>query len=573
MRQLPPLFLVVAALFVGCGDDSPGVADATPDAADAAVDAPADATPDAEIPVDWPSMEVPASTVPTDGVRRDVFRVAGPAPAANPTTMESTPSELDFTQVLRYRQDTASPVPARAIILAMPGFLAGGAAFEGLARAMVKRGAASDFALEVWAIDRRSNLLEDLTGMDTAEAAGDPEIAQGYYFGRETIDGEAFPGYLGQDEVSYMSEWGLETHVDDLRAVLALIPEAERQGHVFLMGHSLGAFFTEVYAAWRFEDGTRGVEELAGLILIDGILGATPSTETEYNDGTTGGFATPGLTTVRERTRYTELPFLGIDVYARAEVLSMRALAAPDEVVVDIGRDRTAGLLLDLSLAEVPAMTNRAAIAVAFDDQFAPLSFIRAKLGGLTGGPVEEYLNALSGETLLQPTDPDAVYDWVDALDTDPTEFTTVQILAESFMHGRSNFAEWYFPSRLSLDIGAVGGASVAEDGYQAAAGLRAFDGALTDAPLLCVAAGLVADAANCEMVRARVAGVIGDGRPLAGTARSEAAAFEVVDATDMAHLDPVFADDDSPGNLVPPAIEAFLRASTVDGAVTIEAL
>lgn len=570
MRQIPPRLLLAVALLSGCGDDSSGTPDAAPDAV---VDAAVDATPDAELPMDWPSMEVPASTVPLTGVRRDVFTVAAPTPAANPTTMESTPSELDFTQVLRYRQDAETPVPARAIVVAMPGFLAGGAAFEGLARALVKRGAASDFAIEVWAIDRRSNLLEDLRGMDTAEAASDPEIAQGYYFGRETIDGEAFAGYHGQDDVSYMSEWGLETHVNDLRNVLALVPEAQRQGHVFLMGHSLGAFFTEVYAAWRFEDGTRGVEELAGLILVDGILGAAPSTETEYLEGTTGGFATPGLTTIRERTRYTELPFLGIDVYSRAEVLSMRALEAPEEVVVDTGRDRTAGLLLDLSLAEIPAMTNRAAIAVAFDDQFAPLLFIRAKLGNLTGGPVEEYLNALSGEMLLHPTDPDAIYDWMGHLDTDPMEFTSVQILAESFTHGRSNFAEWYFPSRLSLDIAAVGGAAVAEDGYQAAAGLRAFDGALDDAPILCIAAGLVEDAANCEDVRGRVADTIGDGRPLAGTARSEASAFEIVDATDMAHLDPVFADDDSPGNMVPPAIETFLRASTVDGALTIEIL
>jgi len=566
MRTIAPFMAVGLVALVGCGDDGA----VTPPEDAGSVDAGADAGP----PTDWPAMYVPASTVLRAGVRRDVFRVAGVTPAANPATSEATPSELDYTQVLRYRQDLDPPAPARAIVIAMPGFLGGGGTFEGLARALVLRGAAGDFATEVWAIDRRSNLLEDLRGMDTAEAAGNPEIAQGYYFGRETIDGETFPGYLAQEEVSYMSEWGLETHAEDLRRVIALVPPADRQGHVFLLGHSLGAAFTELYGAWRFEDGTRGVEELAGLILVDGILGGAPLTATEYEEGTTGGtFNVPGLTAIREGTRYTALPLLGIDVYARAEVLSLRALVAPEAVVVDRARDSTAALLLGLTIAQMPSFTNRAAIAVAFDDELAPLAFTRARLGHLAGGPVEEYANALSGETLVHPTDPDATYDWVDALDADPAEYTPVRNLAESFVHGRSNFAEWYFPTRLSLDIAACGGASVPEDDYQAAAGLRAFDGALTDAPVLCIAAGLVGDTASCNVVRDRVATEVGAGRPQEGALRTDASGFAVADVTDMAHLDPVLADDDTPGNPVPGAIEDFVRANVVAGAVAIDAM
>ena len=72
-------------------------------------------------------------------------------------------------QVVRYRVDTGkdAPKPARAILLLMPGFLGGAGSFDSLARAIVRRSTA-EAPLEAWALDRRSNLLEDRTGLDAA---------------------------------------------------------------------------------------------------------------------------------------------------------------------------------------------------------------------------------------------------------------------------------------------------------------------------------------------------------------------------------------------------------------------
>src|SRR5216117_2448815 len=99
-------------------------------------------------PRDWPEAPPDLSTVPEPGVRRDLIRVPGVVPPANPMTLEQTPAEVDFTQVLRYRQDVDPPAPARAILVAYPGFLAGGASWDRLARNLVKHGADSGQVIE-----------------------------------------------------------------------------------------------------------------------------------------------------------------------------------------------------------------------------------------------------------------------------------------------------------------------------------------------------------------------------------------------------------------------------------------
>jgi hypothetical protein len=126
------------------------------------------------------ASKVLATSTPEAGVRREVLLLDAPAPPANPATSEPTPSKWNHTTVLRYRKDAEPPVPVKAVIVAMPGFIAGGAAFDKLARVMVARSAAAGAPIEFWAVDRRSNQLEDLAGMAAAQSAGDPELAWGY---------------------------------------------------------------------------------------------------------------------------------------------------------------------------------------------------------------------------------------------------------------------------------------------------------------------------------------------------------------------------------------------------------
>ncbi|MGB5813278.1 MAG: hypothetical protein WBG86_22270 [Polyangiales bacterium] len=446
-----------------------------------------------------------------DSVIAELLLIPGFVPAANPETSEETPAMLNQARINRYRANE-DPAPApRAIIVAVPGFLGGGPSFDGLARAMVRWGAQADFPVEVWAIDRRSNGLEDLTGMNAAERDGDAEIATRYYFEGEEVDGQVFAGYAPQSSVSYMSEWGLETHIEDLRAVIDLIPANEQRGHIFMAGHSFGASLTEQYAAWRFaSDDKRGAEQLAGMIFLDGLMGDTPSEQEDFESG---------LADIRTGDRYTTLPLLGIDVYTVAEIGTLRAWFDPSGVTADERRDMAVRILTGLT--EVPQLTNAAAAGIGFDSMYQPLGFVRMSLGDLTGGPVEEYESALAGgATLFRPTDPSATYDWIDAFDLSPPDFTPLVNYVVGFTIGQSNFAEWYFPSRISLDSGAARGTGFPEDGWQTDYGIRAFDGALNGAPALCIPGALVGDTARCDALRTRLAPTVGEGRPQAGATR-----------------------------------------------------
>jgi len=533
-------------------------------AADAIVDVQPDLPPDDDgaQPPDHPAQHFPDTFLASPTVRVDLMRVPGFEVPPNPVSGAPSPQAANVTTVFRYRREVEPPAPVRAILVMMPGFLGGAGSVDGLATALVERGQAEGHPVEVWAIDRRSNGLEDLRGMDTAELAGDPEIAAGYYLGGHTVDGAAFGGFVNGRSASWMSEWGLQTHVEDLRRVIARVPAEQRRAHVFLVGHSLGAAFAELYGAWRFEDGVRGSEELAGLVLLDGALGGTPLDEAAYDGGASGGpFPTPGVTAIRGGSVTTELPLLGVSVYVIAEILALRTLQAPDDVVADPARDNLLQILMGV---QAPAMSNAAALGFGFDDAFCPLPFARLKMGEATGGPVESYTSFLSMQPQQRPTDPASTYTWIDAAEA--SEYTPIADFAEGMARGPGNFAEWYFPARLSLDISASAGANLPDDGWQAARGLRAFDGELDDAPVLAVAGGLVSVQA-ISAVSDRVAPVVGEGRPQAGRTRQDPEGFRVVDATDLAHIDVVMAPD-GPANPIPAAILDFVDLHAVEGTV-----
>lgn len=493
----------------------------------------------------------PDSALVEDGavkIRREVFLVAGVVPPPNPLDGAETPPEQNVVRVVRYRVDADSPLKARSIAVLMPGFLGGAGSYDSMARAIVRRSSADD-ALEAWAIDRRSNMLEDHHALDFAEVMKRPEVITPYYFEEEPLEGKTFAGFVDPATVPYMSEWGLATTIGDLRNVMALVPQTERKARVILVGHSLGASIVEEFAAWDF-DGTPGYEEIAGLVLIDGMSGVEgdsdpPITKEEYEQGTSfGGFPAPGLTAVRESNRYTTLPFIGLDVYPTAAALAMRGVFAPTAIVEDYKRNQLFGTLL--SLASVPKMTNRGALGLAFDEASNGVSFAAVSCGEAKGGPMAAY-DSILGSTLVHPSDPNATYDWVEYDAVSPPEHTSIDDIARSWFEGPSlDFAEWYFPSRLSLDTRAAGTLVLDQQDYPLAEqDLRAIHGASMDMPILGAVAGLVGTTAALNPLRALVASVpIGAGRPLAGRDRSDADAFRVVDITVMTHIDPLSGTD-----------------------------
>ncbi|UCF47012.1 MAG: hypothetical protein JSU89_07475 [Myxococcales bacterium] len=505
---------------------------------------------------------------PNDMVRVEQLLFSGFEPEPNPETDAPTPSALNQARVVRYFPDE-DPTPApRAIVVAMPGFLGGGPSFDAIARSVVRRCTEDGFPVEFWAIDRRSNGLEDLTGMNAGERDGDAEIAWSYYFDGAEVDGQKFAGYASQQSVSYMSEWGLETHLEDLRAVIDLIPEAQQKGHVFVAGHSFGATLAELYGAWRFKsDDQRGFDQIAGMIFLDGLMGDDPITEMEFLNGHGSGLSRQaGLTEIRTSggPHYTTLPLLGIDVYTSAEIGALRTWFDPRGIVEDPVRDDSLKILLGLS--EIPQATNIAMQGLAFDSAHQPLSFTRVTMGQLTGGPTEDFTFLGGTEVLQRPSDPDAVYDWIDAFVADPVEFTPARNLARAFTIGESNFAEWYFPERITIDADAAQGGNIDEAGWQVAYGIRAFDGELNDAPVLCILAN---DADRCDVLRTRLAPTIGAGRPSAGATRDSDLGVRVIEAVDMAHLDLIVSDERAEANRVPDEIATFLETHTAAGTAT----
>ncbi|MFO0559386.1 MAG: hypothetical protein U0269_15325 [Polyangiales bacterium] len=503
------------------------------------------------------------------GVIREVIKVPVSAPPANMVMGRAavpTPSELNFVQVAMYRAEGTNAGAARSVVVAVPGFLGGAGSFDGIARALVKKGQRDGHSIEVWAIDRRSNLLEDLAGMNAAEAMNDPELARGYYVTRAvTVNGQRFGGYLpaASASLAYMSEWGLPMLIDDIRAVIARAGMGKQR--VTLLGHSLGGSIVEAYAAWSFSDGTRGYDTIAGLVLVDGVAGGGSVTESQYYMGgasAPGGFGTTqGVTALRASgPYYFALPLLGVQAVVLAEIVARRALKDPDAIVTDSRRDELLRTLLGLD--NVPPLTNAAAMGFAFDGDSCALSFAAMNVGRPVG-PTRRAMSLLGG-MITVPADTTMTYRWTDAPMSDPPEFTPMRAAALGWAASPTNFSEWYFPVRLTLDVATLGDMRVSEGSFAWREGIRASLGGAVDVPVLAIGTGLVRDAASFEAMRPRLAASVGSGRPNAGATRMEDRGFRVLMLPTMSHIDPIMAPESSaPANPVPAAVFDFARSNT----------
>ena len=520
----------------------------------------------------------PARAVIEPGIVREVVSVAGVDPPMNPTLSASTPPELNVVRVVKYRIDAEPAKPARAIVVMMPGFLAGAGAFDTIARALVRRGAADPGqAIEVWAIDRRANFMEDTHGLDVAEFRKDASWSHRYYYDGETIEGHTFKGFIDPSDVPWESEWGMATTIGDLHAVIAQVPEGDRKSRVVLVGHSLGATIAEAYAAWDF-GGKRGFDELAGLVLIDGVTGsegdpASGFLQADYEHGSksVGALSLPNLQTIRKSQPFITLPLLGVAVGELAERLAMATSFAPAEM---FPRDDEAinalALMLGLTRSGIPKMTNRAAFGFAFDDDSAALSIAAVSCGSSTGGPLTKY-KAIFGGDVLHPSDPTATYDWIDFDKTTPPESASMREVVRGYYEGPGlNFIEWYFPARLTLDAEYVGSLNIEESDWRSSVfGIRARHGAELDLPVLAFAAALTRDADGkgakaYDKLQAMLAPTkIGAGRPLAGTARTDPRAYRLMVSGDFTHVDPVQAFDGGEGKSWYDALTDFVRTNT----------
>jgi hypothetical protein len=202
--------------------------------------------------------------VPVAGAAERFERIGGFA-------AKGTPAKYNRVGILKI----GSP-KAKNVLVLNPGTSASAAYFAPLARSVVTRAQ----GWQVWAVERRENLLEDHSVLDRAKTgAATPQELFDYYLGW-IEDASVAPHFsLIQDaDVAFAKRWGMNTQIQDLRRVVL---RAQRQGgKVVVGGHSLGGTITSAYATWDFK-GKPGARGLSGLVFIDGGSSPTPVTKAE----------------------------------------------------------------------------------------------------------------------------------------------------------------------------------------------------------------------------------------------------------------------------------------------------
>ncbi|HMF82104.1 MAG TPA: alpha/beta fold hydrolase [Acidimicrobiia bacterium] len=164
------------------------------------------------------------------------------------------------------------------VLVLVPGTSASAAYFEPLAKDIVRK--SKDW--QVWAVERRENLLEDHSVLNQAKKGkATPQQLFDYYLGFVTDPSitKHFQ-FIPDADVAFARDWGMNVAVQDIRRV---VEQAKKQGgKVVLGGHSLGGSITAAYATWDF-NGKPGAKDLAGLVFIDGGSSPTPTTPDQAN--------------------------------------------------------------------------------------------------------------------------------------------------------------------------------------------------------------------------------------------------------------------------------------------------
>ncbi len=155
------------------------------------------------------------------------------------------------------------------------GHLGGRAYFVPLAKWIVSKAP----GWQVWAVERRENLLEDQSEMNLAkEGKASNARLFDYYLGflaNPSVTHHMSRAYLSLAP-AYAKDWGMNVAVGDLHDVIAAA--LKLGGKVVLGGHSLGGSVVTAYATWDF-GGHAGADALAGLVYDDGGSGPAESTQ------------------------------------------------------------------------------------------------------------------------------------------------------------------------------------------------------------------------------------------------------------------------------------------------------
>jgi len=341
------------------------------------------------------------------------------AATQNVKAIVGTQPNLNRASYLRtYLARAGAPAP-RAILILVPGFLGGAGTFSPLAKQLVQK---YNGNIEVWAVDRRPNQLEDRRGsLHTsaliANATNDDQVRDALYSGTffylpEPASGELdtnqngaidpptlLPDALGnetsylrlaQDDMRFAAHWGVDTNVRDWKG---LVDDARSivgpQGVVLFGGHSAGTYWASVFAAYDFNPDPNvvdaGYSHIDGIVLLEGGGGRAP----------TG--PVPSLVSYQSTVASLQQPggpdiflgsFQGIEpsiLGPGAEIAGLAGIHLPDEAAIV---QRTAVFKSPpFSLFFGAPADNRALIGLFLDDDFQPFTAFRASLGFSADGP------------------------------------------------------------------------------------------------------------------------------------------------------------------------------------------
>lgn len=367
-------------------------------------------------------------------VQVDAETIYSPVSRVNGTP----PADVDNIHFMRYhlRGASADPASADAILVLIPGLEGGENSFEFLGPQMVYMAKTQkNMNLEVWGTERRNNNLEDLTGLNAAEAAHDTQVAIDYYWKGAEINGKKFTGFVQNADVPYMSDFGLQLQEEDVyKIITTMVPDANvRRQKLFVGGHSLGGSLTYFFAGWDFDGNPAttddaGYRNCAGLVALDSMIlpgmptnpTTTASTVQAVKDalpdnlksqvptslGADEDFYSKMIEGMRNGTvpRILPMPVLSPDQMVLAELEGMEADWHPNEestLLQRIPYDANIETMLKFIhsrdaatfYAWVPSVynfrfTNAALFGAMMDDNAMPISALQASFGFLNGGAV-----------------------------------------------------------------------------------------------------------------------------------------------------------------------------------------
>ena len=367
-------------------------------------------------------------------VQADEKTINSPVSRVNGTP----PAECDNIHFMRYhlRGSDADPATADAILVLIPGLEGGENSFEYLGPQMVYMAKTQkNINLEVWGTNRRSNDLEDQTGLNAAEAAHDTQVAIDYYWKGAEINGKKFAGFVKDSDVPYMSEFGLQLQDEDVyKIITTMVPDqAVRRRKLFVGGHSLGGQLTYFFAGWDFDGNPAttddaGYNNCAGLVALDSMIlpgmptnpTTTASTMQAVKDalpdklksqvpaslGPDEDFYSKMIAGMRNGTvpRILPVPVISPDQMVLAELEGMEADWHPDEqstllqrIPYDLNIETELKFIHSRDVtnfyAWVPSIynfryTNAALLVATMDDNSMPISALQASFGFLNGGAV-----------------------------------------------------------------------------------------------------------------------------------------------------------------------------------------